>query len=535
MLRDGRTITAGDRIDTDVCIIGAGPAGITVALALAETDLRVCLLESGDRDLTKEGQRLADGRSVGYSYYRLPKARARAFGGSSRLWPLDEGWRARPLDPVDFEARDWVPHSGWPFDHTELAPYYPRAQELCDLGPFDYSAERWAGPDTPPLPLDGERAQTTVFQLGSTDFSRHWDRLVGAPTVQLITHASVQSLSAQRAPGPVEHVQVTGGPGRQFVVQAKSYVLATGGLDNARLLLLSRSANPAGMGNGHDLVGRFFTERLSLRSGHVEAPEELIDRHAPLYTTRAVEGARVEATLRLPDEVIRRERLRNCTFFLLARPRVFASEGFRSVATLVRGAERQPFPAGVGGYIRNLVADAPRMARELPALVKARRTGEAPPRILALRPQAEQSPLPDSRVTLDPDTRDAVGMPRVRLHWRVADDDRASIRRHQELLGAELERAGVGSVQMPLGDEDPPAQFEGNKHHMGTTRMHRDPAHGVVDGDGRLHEAPNLFVAGSSTFPTPGCSNPTLAIVALSLRLAEHLKQELCHPQAGSG
>ena len=526
MLRDGRSITTGDHLETDVCIIGAGVAGISVALPLSDTDLRVCVLESGERELTKEGQQLADGESTGYSYYRLPKARARAFGGSSRLWPLDEGWRARPLDPIDFEERDWVPHSGWPFDHSELEPYYPPAQEVCDLGPYNYDVERWSDAEHPPLPLDAQRAATTMFQLGSTDFSRHWDRLKAAPRVELVTHATALELEAHTAPGPAQRLQVTVEPGRRFTVGAKAYVLATGGLDNARLLLLSRGANRHGMGNGHDLVGRYFTERLSLRSGHVEAPQDVIERHAPLYQTRAVEGARVEATLRLPDEVMRHEHLLNCTFFLLARPRAFAREGFRSAATLVRGLERRPYPSGVPGHVRNVVADTPSIARELPALVRAR-TGRPVEKILALRPQAEQSALPDSRVTLDPQKRDEMGMPRVRLHWRVAEQDRASIRRHQELLGAELERAGLGRVQMLLGDEDPPAQFEGNKHHMGTTRMHRDPRRGVVDEHCRVHEAPNVYVAGSSPFPTPGCSNPTLTIAAMALRLADHLRQEM--------
>jgi choline dehydrogenase-like flavoprotein len=143
-----------------------------------------------------------------------------------------------------------------------------------------------------------------------------------------------------------------------------------------------------------------------------------------------------------------------------------------------------------------------------------------------MRVQAEQAPNPDSRVTLGT-RRDRFGLPVARVDWRPAPSDRASIRASQEAVDEALRAAGLGHVEFMLGDEHPPALLEGNFHHLGTTRMHTDPARGVVDADCRVHGVRNLYVAGSSVFPTYGCSNPTLTVVALALRLADHLKKQL--------
>ena len=142
--------------------------------------------------------------------------------------------------------------------------------------------------------------------------------------------------------------------------------------------------------------------------------------------------------------------------------------------------------------------------------------------------ELEQAPNPASRVRLI-EQRDALGMPRVQLEWRLSGLDKRSIRRAHELLARELGRAGLGRLQLMLSEDEHrwPPELGGGRHHMGTTRMHRDPARGVVDPDCRVHGVGNLYVAGSSVFPTVGAANPTLTIVALALRLADHLVEQL--------
>lgn len=533
MWTDARSITESTDLQADLCIIGGGVAGLTLARRFIGAGRRVLVLESGGRRLEPESQDPVKGSSVGYSYYRHHDARARGFGGSSLLWPLDEGWRARPLDPIDFESRPGIPDSGWPFGPEELEGYWAPAAEICDLGPSRWSVDDWEDPQTPRLPFRGERVGTTMFQLGRTNFERHWDTVARAADVTLLLHATVTELVRAHGSPAVEEVRVANGVGGRFTVRARCVVLAAGGIDNTRLLLASRSGNPAGLGNGHDLVGRYFMERLSTRSGYLVPEDPETVPKAMLYSVHHVRGQPVEATVRLADDVIRREQLLNCTFFLLARNEAFTSEGVRSLATLTKGLHRRPLPEGVLGHTGNIL----RHGRDFVTLAtdQIRRGNSWHGNVLVVRPQAEQAPNPLSRITLDRRTDD-FGTPRARLEWRLSELDRASIRRHQEILDEELRSAEIGRLERLLGDEDPPALIEGNKHHMGTTRMHSDAKCGVVDADGRLHEAPNLFVAGSSVFPTAGCSNPTLTIVALTLRLADRLEKELSGgPAVGAG
>ena len=302
-------------------------------------------------------------------------------------------------------------------------------------------------------------------------------------------------------------------------------VLAAGGIENPRLLLLSNHVHRRGLGNDRDLVGRFFAERLSARSGYlVPAVPELVGR-AGLYAIHKVDpGVRVQGALRVCDAAQRERQLLNCAFFLLARDQSMTAEAVRSIASLVKARRRRPLSvAAVPGHVRNIATGVGDLGAF--ALDRLRRPDQTR-RVLVLRVQAEQAPNRSSRVTLGT-RRDPFGHPVARVDWRPAASDRASIRASQEMVDGAVRAAGLGHVELMLGDESPPALIEGNFHHLGTTRMHVDPAHGVVDADCRVHSVRNLYVAGSSVFPTYGCSNPTLTVVALALRLADHLKKQL--------
>jgi choline dehydrogenase-like flavoprotein len=526
VLSDARELASDQQVDVDVCIIGAGPAGISVARELIGNGGQVWLLESGGRDVERRTQRLNRGQSVGYAIHRLHESRVRAFGGTSRHWmrPGDESWAARPLDPIDFEVRPGIRHSGWPFDRSHLDPYYMQAQEMCRLGPFDYDLGRWADQErTPPLPLLPGAVETTLFQHGTADFDGYYQELVRASNVTLLLHASVVELAAGGDPGQVDRVEVRREDGSRCFVRARMVVLAAGGIENPRLLLLSRGAHGNGFGNDHDLVGRFFAERMSARTGYfVPASPELIGRAGLYPVHEPAPGVLVQGALRVTDAVQRERQLLNCAFFLLPRNRSITAEAVRSAATLAKARRRHPLPAGIAGHLRNV-------ATGLGDLGSYARDRLRPPDdggVLALRVQGEQAPNPDSRVTLGT-RRDRFGLPVARVEWRPADSDRVSIRATQEAIDEALREAGLGHVEFMLGDEDPPALLEGNFHHLGATRMHTDAASGVVDADCRVHGVRNLYVAGSSVFPTYGCSNPTLTVVALALRLADHLKKQL--------
>jgi choline dehydrogenase-like flavoprotein len=520
---DGRTLPDGSVLDADLCLVGAGPAAIAIALTLSGRGMRIVILESGAIRPSIPRKHLDIGHSVGYQYYNLMFTRARAFGGTSSRWHMhahgDEGWMARPMDPIDFEARPEIPLSGWPFDAAHLAPYYARAHELSDLGPPTFDTADWDRPGMPRLPLPPDVIETVILQRGMTAFTRYHDTFATLPDVTVIHHATAVDVVSSGEPPEVERVVVATGPDARWSVTARRYVLACGGLENPRLMLVSTGQQARGLGNGEDLVGRHFMEHLVARIGHVRpADPGLVDRLG-LYDSHPEGSIFVQAAVAPTAATLRAERLPNMAFFLVPRTDAFTAEGVRSLKALSTSVYRRPYVGSTAGHLRNVVRDT----REVVTVVGGRVARRpAPATVLAVRVQAEQTPIPESRVTLGRD-RDRHGVPRIVLDWRIAPSDLAAIRRGEEVLDEAMGAAGIGRIVHMLGEEHPPVVFEGNHHHMGTTRMDVDPRRGVVDADSRVHGVRNLYVTGTSVFATGGWINPTLTVVALALRLADHL------------
>ena len=519
MIVDGKSLAPDAELETDVCIVGAGPAGIALAGELAGSGLRVCVLENGGAKQAWRTQFLLGGESVGYPYPRLATAAISAFGGSSHHW--GPYWHARPLDALDFEAREAIPHSGWPFGRDHLEPYYERAEQYFGLRPFDYAATTRETDASHKLPVRPGRLVTGELRHGRLVYERDYDRLAAAADVQVVLNSHVAELiSDSLRPGRIGGVRALTAPGRTATVRARLTVLAAGGIGNTRLLLLGNAEHPNGIGNQHDLVGRFFMEHPSLRSGVVVPSDRGLLARRDLFGVAETDGFSALATLAPSEEVLREEGLLNTYFMLEPRPRAFTADGVRSTSTFGRAVRSQPLTARFPGRAARAAAGVPAVAR---ALLAARRSG---PDVLVVRVQAEQAPNPDSRVTLS-EQRNRLGIRKTRLDWQLSPIDGESIRRAQVLLGAELQAAGLGRLDDPFGDERPPILMAGLYHHLGTTRMHADARHGVVDQNSRVHGVSGLYVTGGSVFPTSGAANPTLTVVALALRLADEVKREL--------
>jgi choline dehydrogenase-like flavoprotein len=489
VLHDARKVPAGTRIECDVCVIGAGAAGIALALELAGTSARVALLESGGFEREPATDDLSRGLAFGRAYPPLHEVRSRRFGGTTDRWL----GLCEPLDPIDFEAREWVPHSGWPFDFEALRGAYERAQRLCGLEDFVYDGSTWANEARPALALDPTRFVTRNLQVAPTRFGEvHRAAVTGAAHVDTFLHANAVELRSDASGARLESVRVAVLEGGSFAVRARLFVLAAGGIENARLLLASNAVRPQGIGNEHDLVGRYFMEHPHLLAGALLPASA--DLSLALYQAHPRGRVSSLALLAPSDALLRSERILDFSALL-------ASEG--SLPELERA----------------LAATV----HEIDAAASA-----ASPRAWILLDVCEQAPNPESRVRLASE-RDALGVPRVRLEWRLSALDKRSLRRGHELLARELGRAGLGRLQLMLSDDDMewPDDLGGGAHHMGTTRMHADPREGVVDANARVHGVANLFVAGSSVFPTSGAAHPTLTVVALALRLADHLKRIL--------
>ena len=492
---DARTVPGGHVIETDVAIVGGGPAGISLALALAPAPLHMTLLESGGMVFDGKTQALYDGRESGYPYLKLDASRLRYLGGCTNHWG---GW-CRPLSAIDFEARDWMPHSGWPFARSEIAPYFKRAQSLVECGPMVYDkGARWLRALGAPLALAHGGVYTSWFQFsrmrGSvlpTHFGRRYgDDLKRIARLSPYLHANITAIRLAADGKSVDRLDVATLSGRRFSVKPKITVLACGAMENARILLASNDVMARGVGNENDLVGRYFADHPIPRD---TATLVVFDgRLAPFYTdNKELGGAILRATFSPTEEFQRRHGL-PASLTTVENEVKLDELGQVAVATA----------AGVLGI------DA--------SNAKA----------FSLGCGMELVPNPNRRLTLGAE-RDALGMPRLDLHMQVAEANFAHYRATLTELGRQLLAARIGLIRLNRQSHaDWLAAMDWGNHHMGTTRMHADPRQGVVDADSKVHGIANLYVAGSSVFPTYGASNPTLNLVALTLRLATHLRKQ---------
>lgn len=565
MFTDARTVPRGSTLEADICIIGAGAAGITLAREFIGGSVRVILVESGGLDFDQETQSLYDGTVVGLPYFPLDTPRLRYFGGTTHHW----AGVCRPFDDVDFERRDWVPFSGWPINGADVASYYVRAQQVVQLTSDRWDTEGWIERDQfEPLPLDGDSVVTRVDQIVPPD-RRSFAALYGADlkaasNVTVYLQANVTEIETDEGGAVATQLQVATLSGNRFAVSARTIVIAVGGIDNARIMLASRGKQPVGIGNQHDLVGRFFLEHPRFVAGMVVPADPSLS--VQFYQEHVVGNTIIQPRLAIARDRQRAEGLNDVQISIdpvhdpalegAARSRdvrslkalkdVLTGKGMGDLAQdlsdvvsdlmtwhrfTVPGAPLPiPYPEVIGQLMRVTPRDRqaliPGLFGDVAAFLYTKLGGNLPIDSLLLTARFEPVPNPDSRVTLL-EERDEVGMPRAQLDWELSDIDRHNVRRSMEIVGAEIGRSGVGRLRI-LFDEDSsgwPADLVGGYHLMGTTRMHDDPKQGVVDRDCLVHGMSNLYVAGSSVFTTAGSGNPTMFIVALALRLADHLKE----------
>ena len=516
MLIDANELPENSDIDCDVCIAGSGPAGMTIAKELANTSKRVCLIESGSLDPLHaiQDQSVAEQLSMPVD---LAKFRRHALGGASNWWGGRRGrwFRLKPMDPIDFASRPWIPNSGWPLEFEDIAPYFQRASEVLNgSAAFDIDAHR---DDLAPEFHDGE-LQTTIFQMSKPRrLGRYYRALLArAPNVQVYFHGRVIEIEEDALSPTVRHFHMASYNGRTHRISANYFVLACGGLENPRLLLASRRKSAAGIGNEHDLVGRYYMQHPRGLHGFAILRSKSV--RAPLYTGGYLaDDVRMCGAVGFSEELQRKENLLNhCIMFhsIFALAESHASEAYWAAYRRWHGDRLE-----TRGYseFRSLASFG------LTVLQRALKDFRLHTMFRVLN-HMEQIPCPENRVDLS-HRKDRFGVPQLRIDWRIDPREMQSLCRLHKLVQEKLARHNAGNLQSELdllAHAWPVAGDSG--HHLGTTRMHGNPRSGVTDADGRVHSVRNLFVSGSSVFPTSGHANPTLTIVALAIRLADHLK-----------
>lgn len=527
MLVDLRNLDDGAHFQVPMCILGAGVAGLTLARRLLDLGWPVLLVESGGTDYEGPVQALAEGRVVGQPYYDLDCVNLRMLGGTTAIW----GGRCAQLDPIDFQDRSWVSHSGWPFGHESLHGYYREALKLFQVGAPDQARTEWQAKNPVIKAVDGGNLSLgfwSIDNVGDRFAAPRLGDVLGHPECRALIHATATNLSLASDGQSVNRVKLRDVSGKSATVVAQHVVLALGGIENARLLLASDDVAANGVGNRHDLVGRYFMEHPHARGGKIVGPGTLPLLRA-LGRRRTVDGTTHAPLLRLSESAQERMGALNSALTLgLRRPEAAPQ------ALLIKTFRKLKHELDASVHNRGLARAAKSAIRHLDSLVFPLRpwwnlrTGLGE---VALVMRAEQAPNPDSRIQLDRDTN-AVGLRRIRLDWRLSPQDKHTVSCLVSCFDEALRAAGLGKAVKADWLEDPSvlwrsdpnisAQHIGGYHHMGTTRMADDPARGVVDRHGRVHGVANLHVAGSSTFPTGGWANPTLTIAALALRMGDH-------------
>lgn len=529
MIRDARR----DRppAAADVVIVGSGAAGITLALELIGSPLDVVLLEAGGTRFDRTVQSNYRAGSVApWTHFRAELGRRRAFGGTTAIW----GGRCIPFDPVDFRKRDWVPYSGWPISYEEVDAHIPRAMEILEAGKPEFTVATLEGDDGPLAEVDSSELDLGRVERFSLpiNFAKHYrHRLDAARNLSCYLHAPVLRIMAEN--GVTTGVETPHGP-----IRAGCVVVGTGGIETARLLLAS--------GLGNDNVGRFYqshvrvefgtmTLRETRRAAYQRSRDGIWCRRHIAFTEAAQEKHR------LPQGVVRpnnppvsdpehRDPVLSLVFLvknvLIAEYRNILVGNRRAGRAGLRqwGATLQhlrnvafgivPLAAFLGRWTRLRIL--PR--RKLPSAFIVSPTGR-----YGIDLQLEQVPNPESRIRLGSET-DAHGVPRVEIDWQTCTTDRENL---AHALAA-LRDAGIpGQLEFDTGGIDPATVelFPVPAHHIGTARMADTPETGVCNANAEVFGVRGLFVAGSALFPTGGYANPTLVIVALTLRLAQFLKE----------
>lgn len=549
MYTDARALDDNKTLSTDICIIGAGPAGATLARELSGSDIKVTLLESGGEKSDHRTQQLSSGEVTGDFTEPVENTHLRQLGGTANHWIIkmsdkQYGYRYAPLNPIDFEKRDAIPYSGWPISREDLDPYYARVHEICNVGPFRYEPGNWETDRFKPLKLDDDRVVTDFFTFGPTrlfgaDFPR---QAVQAGNVEILLHATVTELLSNDAGSAVETAVTKTLNGKTIKVDAKHFIVASGGFQTPRLLLNSRSKFANGLGNQNDVVGRYYIDHGLVPSGNLYPHDPKIINSLGIYDMRLMEGCSVLGKLSLSEKIMREEGLRNfcATLFPMPEPHeVAAILSMKSIAVDLAGRK---FPQQLPRHLFNMARGSKHLLFMLNQKLLHGGTlmpgfgqggwskfndNEKKYRRMELMAFIEQTPDPENRVTLI-DEKDELGKEKIRVHFKWCDDDVASIARAQQIMQDELLKLGIGKIE-PAKTEDgrPAIGSEGLHHLMGTTRMSDDPKFGVVDSNCTVHGIGNLHIASSSVFPTGGYANPTITILALALRLADHLRQQI--------
>ncbi len=510
-----------DEISADVCVVGAGPVGIALALLLGRAGQRVCLLESGGALVEDEVQTLNQADIVGRTHLGIHQGRFRALGGSSTRW----GGQLLPYEPINFETRDWIPGSGWPISLRELEPYYEQAYALEGMTGSEGGDERLmqiiAAPDSG---LGGLDMRFSRWCPQPNFAELHAAEIRASELVHCVLHATVTCVNTDK--DRIDSVCAKSMGGSSVRVRAQRFVFCGGAIETARLLLQPTEQNeqPPWAGPGSRL-GQYFQDHPTFECADViPVSERRIHQVMDMIYLR---GFRYQPRFHL-DEARQRE-LRSLSVGGLLLFKTRSSDEVMRTRTSLRALVQKPSAGRLIDAIRVSSSSLPYLLRQSWRYLTRGRAYNPSDLGIRLIAFCEQLPRASSRVTLT-DSRDALGMRRAALNWELGEEELSAIRQFSVTVKAAFEAAGLAQVVLEpdLDREDKAFLARGwdNYHHMGTARAAATSADGVVDSDLKMFHCENAFICGCAVFPTGGFANPTHTAIALAVRLAGHLTRQ---------
>jgi choline dehydrogenase-like flavoprotein len=539
MIIDGSTLPAGFEKAHDLCIVGSGIAGILLVMQLARSYKDICIIESGAWKPDDETQSLYALNNVGYPIRKHYQSRVRYFGGSCNIW----AGRAMIYNKIDLMPRPWLENISWPIDFAELDRYCEWAAGYLNLPAYDkfkpgYWQSQLSDFETSLLQSGNFKTNVSLFAKAPARFgykTKYFKEVRNSPHITVYINSNVVNLRLDESLSRVARLDVACLNGVRYGIEAKTVVLACGGLENTRLLLASDQQVAGGIGNQHGLLGRYYMDHPRAVFGRVKLTKKIKLDH---LLGMPVAGGKMQLGVALSDEIQAREGLLDNYLTLEPCYAIGTMELYETFVKLMKRLLRKGYSGNRFDFKNQQMAEVPEMIylltpkELLPHFMyytyyKYSRMAKslfANLAHLSIVSYSEQEPSFASRVYLD-DEKDKLGMRRLRLDWRLGNRALGSSLRLMRLLDEHFRRHGAGHIEQDLS-EIKELPYTDASHHLGTTRMSSDAKTGVVDANCRVHGVDNLYVAGSSVFPTAGHANPTLTIAAMSLRLADHLKTQ---------
>lgn len=521
MIINAHSLDENTSIDTEICIIGGGVTGITLAKELHNKFNNIVLIEAGSETYSKQSQNLYAAEEKTNLFPNPENSRLRFLGGSSNHWENS----TNQFDPIDFDKRDWVPDSGWPISYEDTSMYYPKAEEYCGVSNNGYNLKFWLNKLKAADPFSRSSEIESFITQSAVPPTRFYDKykheLANSSTLTIYKNANFTDIEFEAETESVQSIVFYTKPGIKHTITANAYIMCLGGIENARMLLEINEKNNSRIGNQYGNVGRYFMEHPTIRAAQLYPTNKSLFK---LYNSVFLQNKIVKGSIKLTESALKRHQINNVRIPLAESTRLYMSHGISSSHVLSDAIKNLQLPEYFGTHLINIIKDIDLITEKtfdtdlfddshdfggyiIPAMI-------------------EQTPDRNNRITLGK-TRDIFNIRRIIISWNLSEENKRSAWKAFDLLAREVGKLAIGRLRVLKERESRlwESQLGFGHHHMGTTRMANSVKQGVVDSNQKVFGTNNLYVGGSSVFTTGSHVPPTLTIVALTIRLANHLSR----------